>query len=219
MESICQQYQSTMGDDVHTLINHYVSLIRRHLVSSSKIAKLCQKIYKQHQPALDLIYEHRPDLQSEISEFLQQIIRDHQQDDLEEDKHIKTRIRFAPKEWDDLAFQKTCDKWTSSKRILLFEFVNEPQYLGLHLVIAPGDQEIKQNIYQAIKKLNISGIDNDQLKKKWSHVWKLKILDQSDYSEGDWENIQSKIKSSWDKHLQQEVKQIREAISNAATLK
>ncbi len=215
MESICQQYQSTMGDDVYTLINHYVSLIRRHLVSSSEIAELCQKIYRQHQQALDLIYEHRPDLQSDISEFLQQIIRDHQQDDLEKDDCTKRYIRFAPKEWDSLAFPKTCEKWTSSQRILLFEFVNEPQYLGLHLVIAPSDQEIKQNIYQPIEKLKISGTVKSKLNPGgWSPIWKLKILDNSDYSEGDWENVQDKIKSSWDKHLNHEVKQIREAISN-----
>ncbi len=161
-----------------------------------------------------MIYEHRPDLQSDISELLQQIIRDNQQDNLEEDDCTKRYIRFAPKEWDSLDFQQNCEKWTSSKRILLFEFCNEPQYLGLHLVIAPGDQEIKQNIFQAIKKLNISGIDNDQLKKKWSHVWKLEILNKSDYSAGDWENIQGKIESFWREHLKKEVQQIREAISN-----
>jgi hypothetical protein len=61
-------------------------------------------------------------------------------------------IRFAPKEWDDLEFQKTCQGWTKSNRILLFQFWNVPEYLVLELFVGPGNEKLKQEIYQAIKK-------------------------------------------------------------------
>lgn len=216
MKSICDRYQSTIGDDVYTSIGHYVSLIERHIVSNSEIAKLCQKIYKQHRQALDLIYEHRPDLQSEISEFIKQIIQENEQDNIQADDWSKKYIRFTPQEWDDLYFQKTCKQWTSSHRILLFEFVNEPQYLGLHLVIGPVQSEFKQAIFQAVKELQISGfVTRCQLKPTgWSHILKRKILEDADYLDGDWDNLQAKIKSSWYKYLNREIKLIRQAVSN-----
>jgi PD-(D/E)XK nuclease superfamily len=217
IESICNKYRSTIGDDVYTLISHYVSLVRRHIVGNSEIANLCQKIYKQHRQALDLIYEHRPDLQSEISEFIQQIIQDSVTEDIEEDHSSKQFIRFAPKGWDNLTFQKTCNGWTQSKRLLLFEFVNDPQYLGLHLVIGPGDRKIKQNIFQTIGELGISGRVNSQLKETgWSHIYKQTILNSSDYLDGDLETVKDKIQSFWNKYLDGEIKLICPAIRNAS---
>lgn len=214
IESICDKYQSTMGNDIYTLMRHYVNLVRRHILSNSEIAKLCQKIYKQHRQALDLIYEHRPDLQLEISEFLQQMIRDSvEEKNILEDYSDKRYIRFAPKEWDDLAFQKTCShKWTGSKRILLFEFVNEPQNLRLHLVIGPGEVKIKKAISDVMKTLKLSG--KHQLKETgWTHIRKQGILTPSDYVDEDLENLQEKIKSFWEKAFTHEIKLIREAIS------
>ena len=213
IESICDKYQSTMGNDIYTLMRHYVNLVRRHLVSNSEIAKLCQKIYKQHRQALDLIYEHRPDLQMEISEFLQQMIKDSvEEKNIVEDYSDKRYIRFAPKEWDGLDFQKTCSHWTGSKRILLFEFVNDPQNLRLHLVIGPGDVEIKKDISEVMKTLGLSG--KHQLKEAgWTHIRKQEILSPSDYVDQDLENLQEKIKSLWERAFNHEIKRIREAIS------
>ncbi|HEY9697398.1 MAG TPA: PD-(D/E)XK nuclease family protein [Trichocoleus sp.] len=214
IESICNQNRSTIGDDVYTLMSHYVSLVKRHLMSNSDIAKLCQKIYKQHRQALDLIYEHRPDLQSEVSEFIQQIIQDSIEAEVERDDSSKQFIRFAPKEWDDLAFQKTCPGWTSSQRVLLFEFVNEPQYLGLDLVIGPSGGELKQAIFKTIKELKIAGLTRSKLKETgWSHIWKQRILDFSDYGDSDLESLQEKIESFWKKYLNNEIKLIRQAIA------
>ena len=183
-------------------------------MSNSEIAKLCQKIYKQHRQALDLIYEHRPDLQLEISEFLQQMIKDSvEEKNIVEDYSDKRYIRFAPKEWDDLAFQKTCSQWTGSKRILLFEFVNEPQNLRLHLVVGPGDVKIKTAISSVMTNLKLSG--RHKLKETgWTHIRKQDILKPSDYVDEDLENLQEKIKSIWEKAFNHEIKLIREAISN-----
>jgi hypothetical protein len=74
VELICQTYKSILGPDVYTLMIHYLKMLRRHIVSDSEIAELCQKIYQKHQKALDLIFEHRPDLQSKLAETLKEMI-------------------------------------------------------------------------------------------------------------------------------------------------
>jgi hypothetical protein len=51
-------YQTSIGDDVLAFLDHYLRLIRGRLMDDEKIVELCQRIYKNHRQALQLIYEH-----------------------------------------------------------------------------------------------------------------------------------------------------------------
>jgi hypothetical protein len=204
IDEICMQHAAKVNNDVKNLMTHYSNLIKRHIMSDSEIAQLCRKIYKQHRQALDLIYEHRPDFQLEISDFLQQLIDGDQGHDLIKDDSGKKIIRFAPQAWDELSFQKTCQGWTKSGRILIFQFWNVPGYLGLGLVIGPGDEGLKQHIYQSIKSLNIQGIKQKCRisGKGYNEVFAVHILGESDYEDGDLEEIKKKIDVFFKKFLQ-----------------
>lgn len=187
-------------------------------MSESDIAELCRKIYKQHRQAIDLIYEHRPDLRSEIEDFIKQLIQETaQQENIEQDSIDKRWIRFVPQEWDNLAFQKTCDGWTESRRILLFEFWNEPQKLELRLVIGPGDIKIKETIYQELEALNIAVSKKIRTIKEqgWDQVFTIQVLSYSDYEDMDLESLQEKIRAFWFNYIQGDMKLIREAIFNS----
>ena len=39
-------------------IEHYITLFKRYFMEDTEIAELCRRIYKKHQKALDLIFEH-----------------------------------------------------------------------------------------------------------------------------------------------------------------
>ncbi|MGB3291850.1 MAG: hypothetical protein WBB01_02530 [Phormidesmis sp.] len=159
LEKLCEKQKSNISDDIYISIRHYIDLIRRHIMSESDIAQLCRQIYKQHRQAIDLIYEHRPDFRSSIEEMLGNLIEAYSESmNLERDDSTQLWIRFAPKKWDSLAFQKTCSGWTSSKRILLFEFWNEPQRLELKLVVGPGDIQVKKKICEKLRGLPVAGI-------------------------------------------------------------
>jgi PD-(D/E)XK nuclease superfamily len=212
IDDICTQHAAKMSSDVRSLMAHYSNLIKRHIMNDSEIAQLCRKIYKQHRQALDLIYEHRPDFQSEISDFLQQLIEEDQAYHLAKDDCTKKTIRFAPKAWDDLAFQKTCQGWTKSGRILLFQFWNTPQYLGLGLVIGPGDENLKQSIYQSIQILNISGVKKRcKITRGYNEVFAVQILGASDYEDGNLEEIQNKVDIFFKKFLQTDLTEFLQA--------
>ena len=218
IETVCNERRSSLTNDIDIVIRHYVDLVRRHIMSESDIAELCRKIYKQHRQAIDLIYEHRPDMRSDIEDFVEQIIQEFaQQEHFEKDSIDKRWIRVAPKEWDNLTFQKTCYGWTESRRILLFEFWNEPQSLRLHLVIGPGDIKTKEAIYQKLKTLNIAGFKGKyQIKESgWNHICAVPVLNFSDYEEGDLESLQEKIKAFWLNYIKGDMKVIREAIFNS----
>jgi hypothetical protein len=213
IDELCDQHAAQINDEIRSLMTHYSNLIKRHIMSDSEIAQLCRKIYKQHRQALDLIYEHRPDFQSEISDFLQQLIEEDQAHDIVKDDSVKKMVRFAPKKWDDLIFQKTCQGWTSSKRTLLFQFWNVPEYLGLGLYIGPGDEDLKREIYNVIKQVGIPGIKT-KLKireKNWNEVFAVQILNKSDYEDGDLEEIQRKISDFFQKFLQNDLPEFLKA--------
>lgn len=214
LDDICIQHAAKINDDVHSLINHYSTLIKRHIMSNSEIAQLCRKIYKQHKYALDLIYEHRPDFQLEIADFLQSLIDENQGDNIEKDDCVKKHARFTPREWDQLVFQRTCLNWTSSHRLILFEFWNDPQYLGLNLVLGPSSEELKQLIYDSIKESNVPRVHKGRIKENsWNHIVRMPILSAKDYEEGDLDKVKDKIKSSFERLLKNEVQQIRQIIS------
>jgi hypothetical protein len=217
IEKICQERQDSLSPDIDISMRHYADLVRRHIMSESDIAKLCRKIYKQHRQAIDLIYEHRPDRRADIEEFIEQLIQQSAQSaNLEHDSTRGRWIRFVPTEWDELVFQKTCECWSSSKRLLMFEFWNDPQSLELRLVIGPGEEKFKQPIYQHLKGLGLQGVKRCQNKASgWTQAYGVRLLTSTDYEDGDLEDLQEKIRTFWLDYVDGDLKVIRQAISKA----
>jgi PD-(D/E)XK nuclease superfamily len=208
---------TTLNDDVSTLMKHYAGLVRKHIVSDSDIKKLCQKIYQEHRKALNNIYKYRLDRQLEIAEFLKNDLQDSLQTGIVLDECTKQYIRLAPKEWDALPFQKTCEKWISSQRVLIFEFCNAPNYLGLNLVIGPCNQNLKKAIFTAVQQLNIVKMKHEKTLNPetcdWICTWFL--LKSSDLEENSIEELKEQIRSQWEQLLSREIKEIRQAIFKA----
>jgi hypothetical protein len=50
-------YHNAIGEDVRLFLDHYLNLIGTRFMSSPEIDALCQRIYKNHRQALDLIWE------------------------------------------------------------------------------------------------------------------------------------------------------------------
>ncbi|MDP9358857.1 MAG: PD-(D/E)XK nuclease family protein [Chloroflexota bacterium] len=70
VDGLSRLFRPSLDSAVYTVMTHYASLLRSHVVTDSEIARLCRQIYQQHRRALDLIFEHRPDSQSTMKDFL-----------------------------------------------------------------------------------------------------------------------------------------------------
>ncbi|MBD2005531.1 hypothetical protein H6F63_20310, partial [Trichocoleus sp. FACHB-40] len=212
VDNICEKYQSTLGSDIYSLMTHYSNLIRRHFVSDSEIAELCRKIYTKHKPALDLIFEHRPDLQSELAEFIKTLIHNNAElHKLVLDNSAKKHIRFADVELDKFPAQRSGYSWTSSQRVLLFEFVNEPNNLFLVLTIGPGNVEsIRRSLHEMSLK-NLPIFQKTKLKEnKWAWIYKKEIIKLIDYEITDSDELYKKLQAAWDNFLSNDLPLIRE---------
>ncbi len=179
-EAVRKARSGIIGGDVLTALEHYETMVRRHIVSDSDIAELCRKLYRAHQKAFDLILEHRPDQQSDMREALEHVVRTKPAFEL--DHCSKSYVRFFPKAWDDNARLKTGTAWTGTGRVLLFELQNFPDSVRLKLIIGPGEAGTRQRIFDFAKshKDLYRGITS-KLYPKFTQVYARALVEKDDF--------------------------------------
>ena len=151
-------------------------------MENSEIQEICRKIYNGHKKALDLIFEYKPDLLMEIQECLIEIIKN--DSDLILDFSSKSYIRFITKKLDFIP--KIGEGWTKSKRILLFEFKNNPNGVGLYLIIGPGPKEIREKLCEiAQDNLKLFNVANRKFTGQWFSIYKKSIIKAKNYEDKD----------------------------------
>ncbi len=57
LKRVRDTYKNVIGEDVLVFLNHYLSLIGARFMNDPKIDDLCQRIYKNHRRALELVFE------------------------------------------------------------------------------------------------------------------------------------------------------------------
>lgn len=213
-DAVREARESTVGAEVQTLMTHYTTMLRRYVVTESEIADLCRKLYREHRQALDLIYEHRPDLQYELFEMLQALVKEAASArDLVLDHSTKSAVRFAVEEWDRYAPQLAGEGWVPSDRVLLFEFANAADRLSLKLIIGPGPQPLRKELHRMLKGWpKLFNQVRGGTYKKYKTVYMKRLLSSGDYEAADWERIDEKVQRGWENFLDNDLPQIREVL-------
>lgn len=213
LESVLKSPIVSPSPEARSLISQYCQTVRRHFMTESDVSEMCGQIYKKHKRALDLIFEHLPDDQSRVAEILRELVR--KEKGLVEDISSKFYLRFASTDWEapDL---KNGSGWTSSGRILLFEFENQKNQLRLCLRIGPGREETR-------KKLLDMALSGDQrifnpaseiLNRKWNLIFSRNFLSSNDYEDIQEDQLEQKIKLKWKDFIGKELPAIMEAVRN-----
>lgn len=216
LERLIEKRASTLGADVRTLMTHYTQMLRRHIVSESEIAELCQRIYKEHKLALDLIFEHRPDERGQIMEIIKNLITENQ--DLRLDTASKTLIRFAPQEWYVEPFTQG-QGWTASGQMLLFECYHSGDNLKIVLYLGPGPENLRQMLFSmAMGNTPPFRCQSRSLKTKYNSIYSRKLLQSKDYEEADLDDIKIKIEKEWNEFLQHDLPKIKKIVRESQVL-
>lgn len=196
IERVTAKRASTLGDDVRTMMTHYTQMLRRHIVNDSEIAQLCRRIYRKHQKALDLIFEHRPDKQAEIRELLEKIVRE--TPGFIFDHCSKSYVRFLPESWDSIPQLKAGSGWTPTGRMLLFEFENLSNALTLRLHIGPGPDETRQKLFDMARNPQPPlKPASKTLNQQWNSIYSRSFLKARDYEDADDEQLEKEIQKRW----------------------
>jgi|SRR5690625_2191709 len=196
---------------VRLFIEQYIEIVRRYIVKDHNLEEICREIYFKHKKALDLIFEYKPDIYSDISNDIQDMIS--QYSELNLDTSNKIYIRFTTKFLDKLIAREG-KGWTSSKRILLFELQNRTDSLVLKLMIGPGNDDIREKIHQiALNNPSLFKGINRNLSPQFTQIYSKEIMAYNFESEFEYNNIISKIKKELDRFIYNELKLLEDSFS------
>ena len=219
VRTVRETRSSTLGDAIDIGLRHYETMVGRHIVSNSEIARLCQKIYRQHKEALDLIYEHLPDQQTELREQLEREVNGHPGYLL--DHCTKSAIRFAPVAWDQDSRQKAGAGWTNTKRVVLFEITNARSFVRLKLVVGPvreddGDAlSFRQAVFDCAQKHRSDfpgGMTT--LAPRYTTILSKDLVKQKDYPslEEDREKASRALRQAFDHEIPNAIERLQEVL-------
>lgn len=192
-------------------LRHYSQVLGRHVIGDSEIAELCKKIYRKHRRALDLIYEHRPDRQDEIREILIGFVGEVSV--LKPEDSTKGKVRFAVAEW-DTSITMAGPGWTSSRRLLIFEWANDPDKLSLKLVLGPGDQETRHRLHAVASSAGRPFKVAKGLGAYWNTLYSRTWLTKADLAEKEIDELEPKLREQWRRFVERDLPQIDAALKN-----
>ena len=127
------------------IIQHYIAMVRRHIVQDEKLRGLALALYERHKEAFDFIFDCRPEAASLLNVARQCV---EAVDGLAVDSNGANSVRFFPSIWDkQLKYIKGDPlEWTKTGRGLLFELKTYPKIPGrvsLALVLGPGQANMR----------------------------------------------------------------------------
>ena len=202
IDDLAENRASVLKPDVKTLMNHCTDMLRRNIVGDSEIARLSRQIYQKHKRALDIIYEHLPDVQTELESVLSSLIEE--EPEVELDDSSKSKIRFAIPAWDTPELL-SAQGWTSSGRILLFEFWNYPGSLELKLYIGPAPNEIRTELLELARAHPDVFSVPRRASTRWTPIFTRRDLREEDYEEATDSDREKQIRHHWSKFLDEDL--------------
>jgi hypothetical protein len=212
LKKLLELRRTSLNDSVYDFLSQYATILRRYIMGNSEIEEICKKIYQKHRQALDRIFEYKPDIYSEISDILQDLIKKH--DNLMSDDSSKTAIRFTSKSLDDL-IPKKGEGWTRSKRILLFEFSNYDKRLVLRLYIGPGENEIRNRLHTIAKKdTKLFNKSDRKIGSKWLAIYQKDYLMNYEDTETETDGLKHIISEKFDHFIKDDLVKIEAHISS-----
>ncbi len=214
VETVVEARRSSLDPSVHMTLTHYAGMLRRHVVADSEIAELCRLIYQKHQRAIDLIVEHRPDELAILHDFLVDLVQT--SGELILDESDKTYVRFTVPVWE---LPSLCggNGWTSTGRMLLFEFRSAKNRLTLALVIGPGPQEIRDRIMATACAAG-PPFRMGKHGQKWTTIFSQSIIGEESYESTSRAERQQRIMEYFDPFLGDELPAIVAALDIPAAL-
>lgn len=209
IEQLLVDHRSTLGNDVAMLLEHYVQMLRRHIVSESDVADLCRSLYQKHKQALDLIFEHRPAQPSQIGQYLESLVLQDERFRLYSVSKKWTWINFTLQEWD--AALRFRDPTSGYAMCPYLGFESVTRHLAISLWTGPGSPAARQKILQMAENHSLAGVSRSLSGTEWSRISTIRILQTADYAKTQ-EEIQSLILEKWEAYLRDELPRIEQAV-------
>jgi PD-(D/E)XK nuclease superfamily len=204
LSDILRYRKDSISSNVYSFLAQYESILRRYIVGNSEIEKIAVDIYTKHKEALDIIFQYKPDIYSDISRMLQEKLT--QDTDIILDSAGKTVIRFTTKTMDKL-FEQVGEGWTKSGRIVLFEIALSENRVALRLYIGPGESGYRESLRTMfMKNKELFRLAGRKIGTKWHAVDQFNLAGKRDFDEYEHEEILEVISAAYDKFIDNDIK-------------
>lgn len=156
LDAIRENRADSISSDVAMAIQHYIQMMRRHHMEDSELIGLARRIYLKHRPALDFIFDHRPDAWSETREKLLERLSKNQSLAIDPSTDRRVLIRFRPRSWSPWeTYLSRGTGWAAqgSNQILLCEIKpnTKRENARIQMVLGPGPKDIRDAIFSSMK--------------------------------------------------------------------
>jgi PD-(D/E)XK nuclease superfamily len=137
---------SNISNEAKMLVDHYIALIRRRIVTDPELIEQCRKLYKKHKQALELIFEHgREDpFDAAVAQFF----------DSHEELTKTSRAAFLPSSLYAVTPEMDGINWWGQSRPILFwfNFIRPDNKLALILEVGPfsGDKFDRETLVKQL---------------------------------------------------------------------
>jgi hypothetical protein len=161
-------------------------------------------------PAPTRVRERRPNRLQEISQFLEEVVREREDVVL---AHSGTSdLRFLPSEWLEAPMLQQGTGWGRSKLLLAFEFNSRKHALFLRLWLGPGPAASRERLYRVAcarqPPFNVAG---GGLSPKWKSLYSDKFPDPPSDDEG-LEPYRAMVRTRWQEFTRYRLPSLREAL-------
>jgi hypothetical protein len=207
IEKIARNHRVTLDSEIVIVLEHYAQMLRRHIVSDSEVAELCRSIYQKHRQALDLIFEHRPDKQAQVGEFVRSLIE--QEPSTKLYNFAKGWINFSLQDWDTSLKYRHPD--TNYALFPYLTFGNMPNRLIVGMWIGRGDQRERELVRRKAQETGVTGVAKSLSQRPYTKISSLEILSPRDYQKS-WEEIEALILDKWRDFLDNELPKMMQAV-------
>jgi len=209
VEAMTVSRETVLGPDVFTLMQHYVQMLRRNLVSDAELESLCRRIYAKHRRAIELIFKHIPNQPLLLMEFCQSFL----DGDTRLKIHQKSRnyVAFIPVEWDVPALNFAPPNSYGVFQIYIRYF--EKSGLLLYLSIRPGRKETRERLYEMAKtRPDLFPNLNRKLTPKYYRLFSKRIMPTSDLKSVDLPMLKTTLLQWIDEFLRQDLPKFQELL-------
>lgn len=180
-------------------------------MTESDIAELCRRIYYRHKAALDLIFEHRPDLRQETADYLRALV---EEEGFVPKYWVKTNMQFTLPEWDAIDILTLGPAWDGHIQTLRFAFGYSP-HLYLRLTIGPGPELLRAAIHEtALENKKIFRRVNPRITDKYKRIYTRNFMIEKDFHEASLEEVREQVDKEWAQFLKVDLPAIRQVIEN-----
>lgn len=177
LESVYKSRSCSLAGEASLLIKNYINTIKKTVIMDQELVNLCNSIYNKHRKALDLIFENRDDLISQVSNNCRRILCDTKGVTLDDTTKSKIYVKFRTIGLEQ-HFANIDHKY------YYYQFEIKDDHITFMLEYhKEKDEELTNEISEKMKQVrSLFGVSEKKQKKEWvwNRVWTKRTYDLND---------------------------------------